>query len=204
MDHEERNSIYIPELQMTWGSAWSALRKSWQGFYAARRTGDSWRIEMLLDMLHRQYALSLRPPFYTDDRAFFWGTGIIVRAAVGACSGHASLRGVKEIFAHRTGASHNGMLDSFFCTGIKQLKGRYGKREILNEAKNGAGPIELEETRPVASLTRRNTARNLIAIQIRRADIPRSRSIARILRLRCQKRSRDSCQRESKALRLGC
>ena len=51
MDHEERNSIYIPELQMTWGSAWSALCKGWQGFSAARRTGDSERIDMLLDRI---------------------------------------------------------------------------------------------------------------------------------------------------------
>jgi len=51
MDHEERNSIYIPELQMTWGSAWSALRKSWQGFYAARRTGDSESIDTLLERI---------------------------------------------------------------------------------------------------------------------------------------------------------
>ena len=50
MDHEERNSIYIPELQMTW-SAWSALRKSWQGFYAARRTGDSESIDRLLERI---------------------------------------------------------------------------------------------------------------------------------------------------------
>ncbi len=51
MDHEERNSIYIPELQLTWGSAWPALRKSWQGFYAARRTGDNQRIDMLLECI---------------------------------------------------------------------------------------------------------------------------------------------------------
>ena len=51
MDQEERNNIYIPELQMTWGSAWSALPKSWQAFYAARRTVDSEGIDMLLERI---------------------------------------------------------------------------------------------------------------------------------------------------------
>jgi hypothetical protein len=29
-DTTDRNSIYIPELQMSWGEAWSALKKSWK------------------------------------------------------------------------------------------------------------------------------------------------------------------------------
>ena len=43
--------VSIYELQMTWGSAWSALRKSWQGFYAARRTRDSETIDVLLERI---------------------------------------------------------------------------------------------------------------------------------------------------------
>jgi len=36
---------------MTLGSAWSALRKTWHGFYAARRTGDSGTIDMMLERI---------------------------------------------------------------------------------------------------------------------------------------------------------
>jgi hypothetical protein len=27
---EERNMIYLPEIEMTWSATWSALRKSWK------------------------------------------------------------------------------------------------------------------------------------------------------------------------------
>jgi len=38
---------------MTWGSAWSALRKSWQGFYAARRTIRTWDSDGIDRLLER-------------------------------------------------------------------------------------------------------------------------------------------------------
>ncbi|MGB6528293.1 MAG: hypothetical protein WBF33_09315 [Candidatus Nitrosopolaris sp.] len=51
MDFVERNAIYVPELKMCWGACWAALKRSWKGFYAARRHGDDETATMLLDRI---------------------------------------------------------------------------------------------------------------------------------------------------------
>lgn len=51
LDHEERNAICIPELGMTWGAAWSAIRNSWKRFYIAKANGNAEEVEMLLERI---------------------------------------------------------------------------------------------------------------------------------------------------------
>jgi hypothetical protein len=51
VDPEERRNLLIKELGRPWGQAWSALKKSWQRFYAARRQGDSETVDMLLERI---------------------------------------------------------------------------------------------------------------------------------------------------------
>lgn len=47
MDAIERNNIFIPELDMTMGSAWGSLKKSWAQLKFALREGDYNRVEEL-------------------------------------------------------------------------------------------------------------------------------------------------------------
>jgi hypothetical protein len=47
MDSEERRNLYIPELAMTFGRSYSALKKSWQQLKYSLKVGDYDRVEML-------------------------------------------------------------------------------------------------------------------------------------------------------------
>jgi hypothetical protein len=47
MDSEERRNLYIPELAMTWGQSYSALKKSWHQLKYCLKFGDFERVEIL-------------------------------------------------------------------------------------------------------------------------------------------------------------
>ena len=67
MDCEERNNLFIKELGLTWGQSWSALKKSWQRFYAARRQGDSETCDMLLERI-----TTIRECMGLEDEGFYF------------------------------------------------------------------------------------------------------------------------------------
>jgi hypothetical protein len=47
MDAYERNNVYIPELAMTMGQSWGALKKSWKQLKYNLSVGDYHRVEEL-------------------------------------------------------------------------------------------------------------------------------------------------------------
>lgn len=51
MEANERNMIYIPELGMSYGSAWSSLKKSWRQLKYCLKIGDYERVEMLKERI---------------------------------------------------------------------------------------------------------------------------------------------------------
>ena len=51
MEANERNSMYIAELGMSYGSAWSSLKKSWRQLKYCLKIGDFERVEMLKERI---------------------------------------------------------------------------------------------------------------------------------------------------------
>jgi hypothetical protein len=47
MSAEERNMIYLREIDMTWGCAWSALRKSWKLLKQGLKEGDYHKVDAM-------------------------------------------------------------------------------------------------------------------------------------------------------------
>jgi hypothetical protein len=47
MQWKDKAQIFIPELQMNWGEAWSALKKSWKSYKKARASNNQMEMNIL-------------------------------------------------------------------------------------------------------------------------------------------------------------
>jgi hypothetical protein len=60
MDWNEIREIYLPEIQMSWGSACEAMRKSWFSYKMSKREGDrGWDIILRINRIQKALGIEL-------------------------------------------------------------------------------------------------------------------------------------------------
>src|SRR5215831_14524360 len=71
MSWNEIREIYLPEIQMSWGSACEAMRKSWFSYKMSKREGDrGWDIILRINKIQR--ALGIPLPDFRDGPDLSW------------------------------------------------------------------------------------------------------------------------------------
>ena len=60
MSWNEIREIYLPEIQMTWGAACEAMRKSWFSYKMSKREGDrGWDIILRINRIQRALGIEM-------------------------------------------------------------------------------------------------------------------------------------------------